>query len=294
MRAAAERLLGEPVSELDLIARSSNHVFRLTTVAGARYSLRVPLLRPDRLSAFWQQLQDTFGLRYGTQLGHVGPLTEQIGRAGLVAAPRPVASGPFGDTTAYVFTWIDGTAWEPDEFPDSPEVHEQLGRYLAMLHSGGGDPDGFGTLDRRPFDADQLVARANRSMATIVESYWTDRPDVVGLLERLTATEPAVLASAPAPIMPDLSANQFVYRDGQIAGLVDLDSYVAGPRELELAVTELCLTRPDDFRRGYEEILPLPRFAPFRAYWRFWLMINDLDSPPADPAGFLTGRTHFD
>lgn len=257
----------------------------------------MPLLRPDRLSAYWQQLRDTFGLRYGTQLGHVGPLAEQIGRAGIVAAPRSVASGVFGDTTAYVFTWVDGTAWEPDEFPDSPEVHEQLGRYLATLHSGGSRPDGFetfGTLEHQPLDPGQLIARANRSMATIVDSYWMHRPDVVGLFERkIVQTQPGVLAGAPSPIMPDISANQFVYRDGRIAGVVDLDSYVAGPRELELAVAELCLTRPDDFRRGYEEILPLPRFEPFRTYWRFWEMINDLDRQP-DLTEFLTTSTHFD
>jgi aminoglycoside phosphotransferase (APT) family kinase protein len=287
VRAAAERLLGEPVSELEQIARSSNHVFRLTTVSGARYSLRVPLLRPDRLSAYWQQLRDTFGLRYGTQLAHVGALAEWISNA-----PRLVASGPFDGTTAYVFTWVDGTAWEPDEFPDSPDVHEQLGRYLGSLHTR--KLDGFGTLEHHPFDPGQLVARANQSMATIVDSYWTHRPDVVDCFERQIAqTQPEALAGTPSPIMPDISANQFVYRDGRIAGVVDLDSYVAGPRELELATAELCLTRPDDFRRGYEEILPLPRFEPFRTYWRFWLMINDLDWAP-DLTEFLTTRTYFD
>lgn len=75
--------------------------------------------------------------------------------------------------------------------------------------------------------------------------------------------------------------------------MVDLDSYVVGPRELELAMVEPCLTRPDDFRRGYEEILPLPRFEPFRAYWRFSQLINDLDTP-CDPTEYLTGRAFFD
>jgi aminoglycoside phosphotransferase (APT) family kinase protein len=292
-RSAAEQLLGEPVSEVEQIARSSNHVFRLTTVTGARYSLRVPLLHPNRLSAFWQQLRDTFGLRYGTQLGHVRQLAERIDRDGIVAAPRPVASGAFGDTTAYVFTWVDGTAWEPDEFPGSADVHERLGRYLATLHASTSRPTGFGTLEHQPFDRGQLIARANQSMATIVHSYWTHRPEVVDHFERQIAkTRPEALAGPPSPIMPDISGNQFVYRDGRIAGIVDLDSYVAGPRELELTTAELCLTRPDDFRRGYEEILPLPRFEPFRTYWRFWLMINDLDWAP-DLTEFLTAKTSF-
>ncbi|GAB3751722.1 hypothetical protein GCM10028864_28190 [Microlunatus parietis] len=261
---------------------------------GARYSLRVPLLRPDRLSAYWQQLRDTFGLRYGTQLGHVGPLAERIGRAGIVAAPRPVASGPFGDTTAYLFSWVDGEAWEPDEFPDSADVHEQLGRYLATLHADGSRLEGFGTLEHQPFDTGRLIARANQSMATIVDSYWTHRPDVVAFLEgQIIRTDPDALAAAPAPIMPDVSANQFVYDGARIAGVVDLDSYVAGPRELELTVAELCLTRPDDFRRGYEEILPLPRFQPFRTYWRFSQLTNDLDDQP-DLTEYLTTRIHFE
>jgi aminoglycoside phosphotransferase (APT) family kinase protein len=288
VREVAERLLGEPVNEVELIARSSNHVFGLTTASGARYSLRIPLLREDRLSAYWQQLRDTFGLRYGTQLGHVGELAEWI-----PGAPRLVASGPFDGTTAYVFTWVDGDAWEPDEFPDSAEVHEQLGRHLAKLHAR--KLDGFGTLQHQPFDARELVARANQSMATIVRSYWGHRPDVVDRFEReIVKTPPEGLAAhGPAPIMPDISGNQFVYLEDQIAGVVDLDSYVAGPPELELATAELCLTRPDDFRRGYEEVRELPRFEAFRTYWRFWLMINDLDWAP-DLEEFLTAKTHFD
>lgn len=288
VRELAERLLGEPVSEVEQVARSSNHVFRVVSARGARYSLRVPLLREDRLSAFWQQLRDTFGLRYGTQLGHVGALAEWI-----PDAPRLVVSGPFDGTTAYVFTWVDGDTWEPDEFPDSPEVHEQLGRYLAGLHARR--LDGFGTLEHHPFDAAELIGRANHSMAAVVRQYWTHRPDVVERFEReIAKTRPELLAErGPAPIMPDISGNQFVYRANRIAGIVDLDSYVAGPPELELATAELCLTRPDDFRRGYEEVLELPRFEPFRTYWRFWLMINDLDWAP-DLDEFLTGKTYFD
>ncbi|GAB3434517.1 phosphotransferase family protein [Flindersiella endophytica] len=293
VRELAERLIGEPVAEVEQIARSSNDVFRVTTAAGDRYSLRIPLLRPDRLSAFWQQLRDTFGMRYGAQLAHVKPLAEQIGRDGILGAPQPVASGAFDGTTAYVFTWVDGEAWEPDEFPDSPEIHEQLGGYLAQLHTQR--LDGFGTLAHQPYDQSELIARANASMATIVSSYWTHRPEVVDFFERRVATaKPDALAQhAPAPIMPDVSGNQFVYRDGRIAGVVDLDSYVAGPRELELTTAELCLRRPEDFRRGYEEVLPLPRFEPFRTYWRFWLMVNDLDWAP-DLTEFLTMRTYFD
>ncbi|MGW0230367.1 phosphotransferase [Actinopolymorpha singaporensis] len=291
MRASSEKALGETVASVGLVAKNSNVLYRLETATGVRYSLRVPLLSPSSLSPFWQYMQDTFGLRYGHQLLGVDPILRAADEDRLVQAPRPVASTTVGDRPAYIFTWVEGTAWEPDEFPDSGQVHEQLGEYVARLHLRAHDR--YGTLTEQAFDPTEFVARTNASMRRTISRFWTHRPDIGTWFERhATAMDPDVFSGNLAPIMPDISGNQFVYRDGTLAGVVDLDSYVVGPRELELAVVETCLTRPEDFRRGYESVLPLPRFEEFRAYCRFWMLVCEGGGNP-DVDEFLTSRAYF-
>ncbi|GAA2760702.1 phosphotransferase [Actinopolymorpha rutila] len=291
VRASAEKALGETVVAANFVALNSNHLYRLETASGARYSLRVPRLRPTALSPFWQYMQDTFGLRYGSQLLSVDPILRAIDEDGLLEAPCPIAATTVGDRPAYIFTWVEGTSWEPDEFPDSGEVHERLGEYVARLHLRTHDK--YGTLTEQAFDPVEFVARTNANLRHTISRFWTHRPDIGAWFERhATAMDPDVFTGHLAPIMPDISGNQFVYRDGTPAGVVDLDSYVVGPRELELAVVETCLTRPEDFRRGYESVLPLPRFEEFRAYCRFWMLVCEGGGDP-DVDEFLTCRTYF-
>lgn len=291
LRASAEKALGEAVTSVDFVALNSNHLYRLETASGATYSLRVPRLHTSSLSPFWQYLQDVFGLPYGTQLLNVDPILRAIDEDDKVRAPRPVVATTVGDRPAYIFTWVDGTSWEPDEFPGSGPVHERLGEYVARLHLRTYDT--YGTLTEQAIDPAEFVARTNASMRQTIAKFWTHRPDIGARFERhATTMDPNVFSGHLAPIMPDISGNQFVYRDDTLAGVVDLDSYVVGPRELELAVVETCLTRPEDFRLGYESVLPLPRFEEFRAYCRFWMLVCEGAGDP-DVDEFLIQRTYF-
>jgi aminoglycoside phosphotransferase (APT) family kinase protein len=292
VRLGAERALGEPVDSVERIALNSNHVFRLVTTSGSRYSLRVPRLEAGGLTPFWQYLQDTFGLLYGAQLLSTEPLTRAIQEDGLVQAPRLVATITVGAKPGYLSTWVDGTAREPGDFPDTSQVHEQLGHYLARLHLRRYDT--YGTLAEQGLDASEFVARTNASMRRTITRFWSHRPDFSDWYDRHASTmSPGVFSGHLSPIMPDIGADQFVYRDGRLAGVVDLDSYVVGPRELELAGVELCLTRPEDFRRGYEAVLPLPQFEVFRSYCRFWVLVCEAAGDP-DIEQFLTRRAYFD
>ncbi|MET9022605.1 phosphotransferase [Actinopolymorpha sp. NPDC004070] len=291
VRKSAEAALGETVTSVDLMARSSNFLYRLRTTSGASYSLRVPRLRASALSPFWQHLQDVFGLRYGTQLLNVDPILHAVDEDGLLQAPRPVASTTVGDRPAYILTWVDGTAWEPDDFPDSGPVNERLGEYVARLHLR--TYDRYGTLTEQAFDPVEFVTRSNASMQRMISRFWSHQPEVGAWFERhAKAMDPDVFSGHVAPIMPDISGNQFVYRDGTLAGVVDLDSYVVGPRELELAVAEMCLTRPEDFRRGYESVLPLPPMQEVRTYCRFWMLLCEGGRHP-DVDAFLDHRVYF-
>jgi Ser/Thr protein kinase RdoA (MazF antagonist) len=211
---------------------------------------------------------------------------------GIVQAPRLVGRTTVGTRTGFLQTWLDGESPESGAFPDTRQVHQQLGRFLAQMHLRRYDR--YGTLVDQPLHPHEFVARMNASMRTTIHRYWSHRPDVSDWFDRHARhLNPDVFSGHIAPIMPDIGGNQFVYRDGALAGVVDLDSYVVGPRELELAGVEMCLTRPDDFRRGYESVLPLPRFAAFRAYCRFWVLVGEAAGDP-DIEKFLTSDAHFD
>jgi aminoglycoside phosphotransferase (APT) family kinase protein len=164
-----------------------------------------------------------------------------------------------------------GESWEPDEFPDRPDVHRQLGRFLAAMHERthpGFGPVG-GTL--RPTTEYHDVALA--SARTTIDQGWPGNRDRI--VEAMAAAEPELVSSSCALVMPDISANQFLFADGRLAGVVDLDSYVIGPIELELTIAEWCLTDHGAFADGYRSVRPLPRFEPFRAFHRASMMVNE-------------------
>jgi len=73
--------------------------------------------------------------------------------------------------------------------------------------------------------------------------------------------------------MPDLSPSQFLVDEGGIAGLVDIESYVRGPVELELAVLEFWLEHLDAFREGYEQHVALPSISDYRDVYRFLIYV---------------------
>lgn len=78
-------------------------------------------------------------------------------------------------------------------------------------------------------------------------------------------------------IMPDISGNQFVYSDelDAVTAIVDLDAYVIGPREWELAVVEQCLRNGSAFVKGYESYQEFPDITESRSFYRFFSYLCD-------------------
>lgn len=206
--------------------------------------------------------------------------------------PRHVGSFTLADLPVDIFEWIDGNAWEPDEFPDSEAIQEQLGRFLGGLHRTRFE--GIGTVRLHEASSTQYMERMRTSAQNLLRRHWRDKDDVTRYAAReLRRFTQDMVASRIVAMMPDISANQFLYGSGEIVGLVDLDSYVVGPAEWELAVTEMTLSRPDAFRRGYEEWLPLPRFGAFRDYYRFMMLLSGPDENN-DLTAFLTRSVYFE
>ncbi len=164
-----------------------------------------------------------------------------------------------------------------------------LGRFLGRMHLRS--QAGFGKLNTALRPAQDYCRAAVASARSTVDSAWSrDRDRLVSLM---AGFDPACVATTCATVMPDISGNQFLFDDFGIAAVVDIDSHVAGPVELELTVAEWCLVDHAAFADGYQEVRPLPKFSDFRAFHRATMLINK-EALGGDLDRLLTENAYFD
>lgn len=262
------------------VAYSSNRVYRLETASGQCYVIKQPKQVRESCSPFWQHMDASFGINSVSQLATLQGIADRLHQQTIVPVPRVIhveVDGLWQDAPYAVVTYLDGAAYEPDAFPVCAEIHEQLGHYLGYLHTQ--HYAGYGNVLMAPLQpkADFFLTIV-ASMRRTIKTFWHDQPALHDRLNQLVATtDPDTIFSTANLIMVDIAANQFVYANNRISGVVDLDAYVIGPREFELAILEMCITEPTAFQRGYEVYTKLPTFAPFRAFYRLWSYLNEPD-----------------
>lgn len=300
VRAGLEEAVGPGPWRLETVSSSSNFVLRADHVDGGRsVAVRVPRVVGRGASAFWDQMGVIFGLSLPPSPDRLARVAGHVSSVGGLAAPSVLGTFDLDGRRVVVTEWLEGDRWEPDELPPCDGVHADLGRFLARMH--GHRFDGFGTVDGaplRPVSTYAAVARA--SVDATLRRLWPS--DAHGpILGAMTHVDDDAVASACALVMPDLSANQFLFdavdalegrSGGGLRGVVDLDAYVVGPVELELTMAEWCVTCPDAFLAGYESVRPLPTFAPFRSFHRATMLVNE-PSVAGDLERLLHDRIHF-
>ena len=261
------------------VAYGSNRVYKVETASGQRYVVKVPKQVRESRSPFWQQLDKIFGINSTTQITALQDVAARLQQQPIVPVPQVIHVEPDAssllDAPYGVVTYLAGTVHEPDEFPAEEELHYQLGQYIGYLHTQ--EYVGYGNVLMKPLQPKaDFFATTVASMRRTIQTFWADQPELHSYLDRLTATtDSETIFSTANLIMIDISANQFVYDNNRIAGVVDLDAYVIGPREWELSILEMCITKPTAFQQGYECYTALPTFAPFRAFYRLWSYLNE-------------------
>lgn len=270
------------------VAYGSNRLYAVKTATGARYVVKMPKAVRENVSPFWQQMAAIYGIDRVTQLTALPAVVERLQRQQIIPVPQVIqveTAHAVPDAAYAIVTQLAGVAHEPDEFPASADLHDQLGQYVGYLHTQA--YAGYGHVSMAPLQPKasftaMLVANLHRTVTT----FWQDEPALHTEIEQITAlVDLDAIFSRATLIMIDISANQFVYHNNRISGVVDLDAYVIGPREWELAILELCITDPVAFRQGYERYSTLPLFAPFRAIYRLWSYLNE-PQPAYDAAHF--------
>ena len=150
----------------------------------------------------------------------------------------------------FVIDYIEGSPIEADEFPVSEIVYMQLGQYLKFTHSL--NYNGFRNLINNLKDKSLFLGELVKVMRETIKSFWNDDINLHNILD--LAIRDFNISNRFSLIMPDISANQFVYspkNPQQILGIVDLDSYVIGPVEMELVVMEYVMLRDNNFLETY-------------------------------------------
>ncbi|MBX3014767.1 MAG: aminoglycoside phosphotransferase family protein [Caldilineaceae bacterium] len=282
LRDTIAQAMGEPISSLQLLgsAYGSNRVYQLTTATGQRYVVKQPKQVRESFSPFWQQMDLLFGINKTSQISALPHVAARLQQQTILPVPKVIHTepNPGSDQEPFaVVTAVAGEAYEPDTFPPSAALHYQLGQYIGYLHAQTDTGYGNVLAEPRPPRAAFLPALI-AGMRHTITTFWNDQPALHGYLTELAATTPldAIFSTANL-IMIDISANQFVYANNQITGVVDLDAYVIGPREFELAILEMCISQPAAFRQGYAEYATLPTFASFRPLYRLWSYLNEPD-----------------
>lgn len=228
------------------VLASSSHRVSIFDYEGKRYVLKEQLLDSDCLSPFWQMIKNIFSSDFTSQRAEIRALWEILSRNPHIPVAKPVLSEEEQRYT--VLEWMEGIAWGPDEFPDNEEICHQLGQFIGFNHTL--EYSGFGRVGK-PEASD-----FGKRLQMYIQKKYPEEKRVAVLLKKV---EEAGGFSGPfVPIMTDISANQFLFSKDRITACVDLDAYVAGPREWELAILSACVPRMEAFWSGYEEYKKIP------------------------------------
>lgn len=255
-----------------LLSKSSNRIYSFN-VNEKNYILKTPNLKLSELSPFWKQLQFIFGSNFYTQTESVTSLISFLSKNPYIKLPKIIYTNNTSPIFQ-IFEHVPGKSYEPDTFPKNTEY--QLGQYVGWMHSHSFN--GFGIYSSKLLlsPSNVFYSKCLKSIKLIIKKHWSNNKEVVSFFEKIKEIIPDNVGNCSL-IMPDISANQFIYtRDfSSISGLVDIDAYVIGPNNFELTVIEMCLSNPFDFKKGYETHSELPRFETFRSFYRFLLYLND-------------------
>jgi Ser/Thr protein kinase RdoA (MazF antagonist) len=264
LRPLAERAVARydlPSPTLTLLTNDWNCVFRIDTVDGSRYVLRIglPESGPDRAlaEAAWLAALATDGSVVVPE-----PVPAHDGSLAVVAE----AEGVPEPRTCVVFKWLEG---RPLIEVSSEENLEAFGATIARLHlqaAGFHVPPGMRVWDSPyPFEEPRVLFEAEHaaSLGGFRATYERALDVTVKAIERLQAAEP------PRMIHADLHEdNVFVRADGSLA-VLDFDDCLAGWPVQDLGVTVSALAAGGDLepreaalRRGYERVAAWPERTP--------------------------------
>lgn len=265
-----EKYVSDHMKQFDLLATSSNEVYRFT-YENENYILKRNRLSMDALSPFWYTMYKVFDNSFELQRKNIKELLEFLKKNPSIEVAEIVSTS---DKYQYqLYKEAEGLKYEPDEFPDNANIEYQLGLYVGYLHSITFND--YGIFPTPTHEGQYFKKEMLQCMQSLIGTYWKEDKNVLECFSRIQ--ECRIAPTTFSLIMPDISANQFVFSQdcSKINAVVDFDAYVIGPREWELSIIELCLSNRSAFKDGYEAYCKMPDLSELRDFYRFFSYLCD-------------------
>lgn len=258
------------MNDFKVISISTNKVMGFS-YNGTDYILRKQLLSEEQLSPFWQMMKDVFGSDFTKQRACIKNVYDLLEKNPHI---RPASLVLVDQEEKYqIYRKMAGNPWDPDKFPAGKDIAYQLGQFVGYNHSINID-----YCDIPGRNNSCLHKKLKNYMEAIISSHWNSETvldhKVREYFEKLKTK--TIQSNGSSLIMTDLSANQFLYEENSITACVDLDAYVIGPKEWELALIKNCVEDYESFKKGYEYYQILPDMEDTMDYYLFIMSLGDI------------------
>jgi aminoglycoside phosphotransferase (APT) family kinase protein len=230
---------------------------------------------PDR--PFWDGMLTLFGLDVYERIPHRRELVDFLDQHTPLSVPHALhidLSERIFPRPFVVYERLSGKP--PASLFESQTLATDLGEHLGSLHES--DFPFWGSYPAPPsFALNDWPHKLADSLETLSRRWFHNKPEVMEALPGFAAQAGRLPAlTSAALILPDLRPSQFLAENDHLSALVDIESHVLGPRELDFVALEYTLSKDDvqSFKEGYTRHLPLPDLDAVRPLYRYlyWVM----------------------
>ena len=246
---------------------SSNEI-RFFEYENKKYVLKVPQMRGDNISPFWKMMNQIFGFTFEMQSAHISDIYDRLKDNPHIKVAPFVAS----DEDVMIFEFVEGDAWNKDEFPKGNDNAYRLGQYIGYNHQVS--HQNCGIIGKE--DVTDFCAIAFAHIENCIKLHWDSESEidkrVRNFWQKMKSRQFA--SNRYTLMMVDICADQFLFKDEDVVACVDLDAYVIGPIEWELSFLHKQIEDWKSFKAGYETYQPLPEFEEMSNLFFFIMGLN--------------------
>ncbi len=279
---------------------STNDVYAVLTQRG-RFIVKI-VKDPSMKGLFWKGLHLLFGTTHEISIKHQQGLSEHLNRFNGIPVPKVIKAqwdpnNPLNKP--YIVMEVmpgNPVAQESDlatHITQDPDIAYQLGAFLTQLHKQ--IFSFFGNLELEGLPLSEFPQRLASTMEFLAKSKKAkEDKEVQALLPYFLVKAKSMPAPTSAGlIMLDLWPSQFLANEKGFTSLIDIESYVIGPIEMELVLLELWLKKRSKFKEAYMTAgVHWPDYEATREIYRFFLYLL-YDCPPAGLSNCLDSKGKF-
>lgn len=247
---------------------STHQLWRCSTADG---EMMLKICRHKNLahSACWRVIKQLFGRYLPDALGEINLIQQRLEQQGSIPLPELIACGEqTQQLPAFMLNRIvSGDMLTQAHITD--HMVAQLAGHIAGLHANALEQ--WGELAAPQYAATLWPETLMKTLVGQSDEQGIGEPWLSLAVSQIEHINPLQFC----PIMLDNRWDQYLFEAGNIRALVDIDAFVAGPRELELVLLEFQLDNEQAavFADAYHKILPMPDLSQVRLSYRLLLFL---------------------